>query len=106
MASPRKRSGSASRGSAVDQRSVSFRVRRPDGSVATVTRIHGEPTPEGRWQFEAMDAKDLAPGESVEADVSTVAVEAGKLGYTAQYYRAGAPALQTAPAIEVTVTQP
>jgi peptidyl-prolyl cis-trans isomerase B (cyclophilin B) len=88
----------------LDQRSVSFRVREPDGTIATVTRIHGEPTPQGRWNFEPMDAKDLAPGESVEGDVSTVAVEAGSLGFAAQYYRAGAPAVQTAPSIEVTVT--
>lgn len=88
----------------LDQRSVSFQVTEPGGAVATVTRIHGEPSPQGRWQFEAMDAKDLAAGESVEADVSTVAVQAGSLGFAPQYYRAGAPAVQTAPTIQITVT--
>jgi cyclophilin family peptidyl-prolyl cis-trans isomerase len=90
----------------LDQRSISFRVTEPDGKIATVTRIHGTPNPAGKWDFEPMDAKDLAPGESAEGDVSTVAVEAGKLGYAAMYYRAGAPAVQTAPAIEITVTPP
>jgi len=88
----------------LDQRSVSFRVQEPDGAIATVTRIHGEPSPDGRWMFEGMDAKDLAAGESVEGDVSTIAVLAGSLGFSAQYYRAGAPAVQSAPSIQITVT--
>jgi len=88
----------------LDSRSVSFRVRQPDGSIGIVTRIHGEPQGDGRWKYESLDAKDLAPGESAEADVSTIAIESGTLGFTAQYYRAGAPAVQSAPTIEITVT--
>lgn len=88
----------------LDQHAVSFRVREPDGSVATVTRIHGEPQGDGHWKYEGMEAKDLAPGESAEGDVSTVAIEAGTLGFAAQYYRPGAPGVQTGPTIEITVT--
>jgi peptidyl-prolyl cis-trans isomerase B (cyclophilin B) len=88
----------------LDQRSISFLVKGPNGTQGTVTRIHGEPMPTGKWNFEPMDAKDLAPGESVEGDVSTLAVQAGTLTYATQYYRAGAPAVRTAPGIEVKVT--
>lgn len=88
----------------LDRRSVSFRVRRADGWISTVTRLHAELSDRGEFVWEAGDVKELAPGESFAKDVSTVAVEAGKLAFTASYARQGAPAPLAGPTIDVTVT--
>jgi cyclophilin family peptidyl-prolyl cis-trans isomerase len=90
----------------LDERSVSFRVRRPDpdGGIARVTRIHATQDPRtGRITPEPGDVKDLAPGESVEDDVQCVAVEAGKLTFTPSYVRFGAPAALVGDPIEIEV---
>jgi cyclophilin family peptidyl-prolyl cis-trans isomerase len=89
----------------IDERSVSFRVRRADGSIAIVSRNHADiDLRTGRFIYEAGDAKTLEPGASLEQDVSTVAVEAGKLAFTPSYVRVGAPAALAASTIDVTVT--
>lgn len=87
----------------LDRRSVSFRVRRADGSVATVTRIHADLSMRGEFVYEPQETKELAPGESLDATIPTVAVEAGKLTFTGTYVRQGAPAIASEP-VEVTVT--
>ncbi len=88
----------------LDSRSVSFRVRRSDGWIATVTRIHADISDRGAFVWKPADVKELAPGESFEKDVSTMAIEAGKLAFTASYVRQGAPAPLAGPTIDVTVT--
>jgi cyclophilin family peptidyl-prolyl cis-trans isomerase len=88
----------------IDQRSVTLRVRRADGSVAAISRNHADiDNRTGRFAYQAADAKTLAPGQSLEQDVAVVAVEAGKAAFTPSYTRQGAPAALTAPTIEVDV---
>jgi len=89
----------------IDQRSVTIRVRRADGGVTTISRNYAEiDLTNGRFKFGAADARELESGASLEQDVSTVAVEAGKLAFTPSYVRVGAPAAIAAPTVEVTVT--
>src|SRR6185503_18290093 len=84
----------------IDQRSVGLRVRRPDGSIAMISRNHADIDPRtGRFAYQAGDVKDLEPGKSLDADVSVVAVEAGKSSFTPSYVRQGAPAPIAAPTI-------
>lgn len=89
----------------IDQRSVTIRVRRADGAITMISRNYAEiDLRTGRFKYGAADAKNLDPGESLEQDVSTVAVEAGKLAFTPSYVRVGAPGAIAAPTVDVTVT--
>jgi cyclophilin family peptidyl-prolyl cis-trans isomerase len=88
----------------LDRNSVTFRVRRPDGGIAKVERIHAELDERRRFVFDAPEAKKLAAGESLSADVPLVAIENGKLAFTASYVRQGAQSAIVAPAVEVEVS--
>lgn len=89
----------------LDQRSVSFRVRRADGSVATVTRNHSDiDRRSGQLRPQPGETKELGPGESLEQDVSTVAVQTGKIAYTPSYAYQGAMTPLVGQTTEVAVT--
>ena len=88
----------------LDKRSVSLRVRAADGTVGTVTRIRAELSQRGEFVYEAPEVKTLAPGASLEQDVSTVAIMSGALTITPSYTRQGAPAALVSSPIEVKVT--
>jgi peptidyl-prolyl cis-trans isomerase B (cyclophilin B) len=89
----------------IDQRSVTLRVRMTDGNVAMISRNHATTDMQtGQFIPEAGEAKELAAGESLEKDVTTPAILAGKLVFTASYVRQGAPSALVAPPVEVTVT--
>ena len=88
----------------LDRRSVSLRVRTADSNVGTVTRIQGDFDQRGEFVLEAPEVKTLAPGASLEENVSTVAIQSGLATITASYTRQGAPAPLAAPPVEVKVT--
>lgn len=88
----------------LDKRSVSLRVRTQDGTVGTVTRIRAELSPRGEFLWEAPEVKTLAPGQSLEEDVTTVAITTGAVTITPSYTRQGAPAALVSAPIEVKVT--
>lgn len=88
----------------LDKRSASFRVRRPGGGIATVTRIRAELSDRGEFVYDAPNVRQLAPGESLEQDVSVVAIESGKLAFTPIYVRQGAVSALTGATIDVDVT--
>lgn len=88
----------------LDKRSVSLRVRTADGTVGTVTRIRAELSQRGEFVYEAPEVKTLAPGQSLEENVSTVAITSGAVTITPSYTRQGAPAALVASPIEVKVT--
>jgi peptidyl-prolyl cis-trans isomerase B (cyclophilin B) len=70
--------------------------------VSTVTRIHAELGPRG-FEWEAPEVKTLAPGQSLEEDVTTVAVQAGPVTITPSYTRQGAAAALVSAPVEVNV---
>jgi len=91
----------------IDQRSVTMRVRRADGTVAMLSRNYATLGMTGGQQpqfvYEQAEAKTLAPGASLEHDVSTVAVEAGKFAFTPSYVRVGSAEALVAPTVDVEV---
>lgn len=87
----------------LDRQSVNLRVRTADGNVATVTRIRADLGPRG-FVPQAPEVRKLAPGASLEEDVSTVAVQAGTVTITPSYTRQGAPAALVASPLDVKVT--
>ena len=88
----------------LDKRSVSLRVRTADGTVGTVTRIRAELSERGEFIWDTPKVKRLAPGESLEEDVTTVAIATGAVTITPSYTRQGAPAALVSAPIEVKVT--
>ena len=88
----------------LDRRSVSLRVRTGDGNVATVTRIHGQMSETGQMIPQPPKVEVLAPGASLEQDVTTLAIQAGMVTITPSYTRQGAPAPLVGAPIEVKVT--
>ncbi len=89
----------------LDRASTSFRVRRPDDTIARVERIFATQDPRtGRMIPDAPPVKSLDPGQSLEEDVSVLAVEAGKLAYTPIYQRRGAPGPLVGSPVEIEVS--
>jgi peptidyl-prolyl cis-trans isomerase B (cyclophilin B) len=88
----------------LDKRSVSLRVRTADGNVGTVTRLRAELSQRGEFVWDTPEVKTLAPGESLEQDVTTVAIQSGAVTITPSYTRQGAPTALVSSPIEVKVT--
>jgi cyclophilin family peptidyl-prolyl cis-trans isomerase len=89
----------------LDLRSLSVQVVTPDGSKATVTRNHSEiDFQRGQFRPEPGETKELGQGESVEKDVTVVAMQVGKTSYTPTYTYQGAIQPLVSPTFEVNVT--
>ena len=88
----------------IDHRSVTFRVRWGEGKIVDIVRIPVRYDERRGPMLEPPERLDLAPGESREWEIRTVAVQAGKLSFTPLYRRQGEFKPQAAGAIDIEVT--